>query len=533
MASGLVLMAYLFTHFVNHAAGLVSLETAEAGRKVSIAIWRNLPATALFYGALLAHMALALSALYQRHTLRMPPLEFLRLVLGFSIPFLLAAHFTGTRVAYELYGRDDLYAVIASALWRADWGLVQLVLMLVAWAHGCLGLHFAFRHRPTYRRLQPYFIAMATLLPTLAYLGFVSMAREIAVQPRPAQSVGVLNEAQRAALSSIADVLLLATALLIALTLAARQWRDWQRRRSGTMVAISYPGRVVHVPAGFSVLEASRLHGIPQLSVCGGRARCSTCRVRVGGPPASLPPMEKSERETLARIGAGPDTRLACQLRPSGDIAVTPLLSAANLNLQTEALAQGVEREIAILFIDLRRWTSVSERHLPFDLAYVLDRYFTAVGDAVREAGGVPNQFIGDSVMAIFGLEADIAQASRQAITAAGGIERRMERLNLDLQRDFGQGRKLDFGIGLHAGTAVVGSVGYRQTRTLSAVGDAVNTASRLQELTKTYAAKVVVSDRVAQEAGLVATGWPSYDISVRGRAAPLKVYAVSTFLSA
>ncbi|HSV61651.1 MAG TPA: adenylate/guanylate cyclase domain-containing protein, partial [Variovorax sp.] len=259
MASGLVLMAYLVTHFLNHAAGLVSLESAEAGRRVSVAIWRNLPATALFYGALLAHMALALSALYQRHTLRMPPLEFLRLVLGFSIPFLLAAHFAGTRVAYELYGRDDLYAVIASSLWRADWGLVQLVLMLVAWTHGCLGLHFAFRHRPTYRRLQPYFIAMATLLPTLAHLGFVSMAREMAVQPRPARSAGALNEAQRAALSSIADVLLLATALLIALTLAARQWRDWQRRRSGTMVAISYPGRVVHVPAGFSVLEASRL----------------------------------------------------------------------------------------------------------------------------------------------------------------------------------------------------------------------------------------------------------------------------------
>lgn len=533
MASGLVLMAYLVTHFLNHAAGLVSLETADAGRRVSIAIWRNLPATALFYGALLAHMALALSALYQRHTLRMPSLEFLRLILGFSIPFLLAAHFTGTRVAYELYGRDDLYAVIASSLWRADWGLAQLVLMLVAWTHGCLGLHFAFRHRPTYRRLQPYFIAMATLLPTLAHLGFVSMAREIAVQPRPAQSVVALNEAQRAALSSIADVLLLAMALLIALTLAARQWRDWQRRRSRTMVAISYPGRVVHVPAGFSVLEASRLHGIPHLSVCGGRARCSTCRVRVGGSLASLPPMEKSERDTLARIGAGPDTRLACQLRPSGDITVTPLLPVASTRPQFEELALGVEREVAILFIDLRRWTTVSEGHLPYDLAYVLDQYFAAVGDAVRDAGGVPNQFIGDSVMAIFGLEVDIGEASRQAFTAAGGIERRMERLNLDLQRDFGQARKLDFGIGLHAGMAVVGSVGYRQTRTLSAVGDAVNTASRLQELTKTYTAKVVVSDRVAQEAGLVPTSWPSHEVTVRGRAAPLKVYAVSTLSSA
>ena len=533
LASGLVLLVYLVTHFLNHAAGLVSLETAEAGRKVFIAFWRALPVTALFYSALLAHVALALSALYQRHTLRMPPLEYLRLVLGFSIPFLLAVHFTGTRVAHELYGQDDLYAHVVAGIWRVESGLVQLVLIVVAWTHGCLGLHFAYRHRPSYRQLQPYFIAAATLLPTLAYLGFVSMAREIAARPSPVQPLEVLNEAQRMNLSAISDALMLAMALLIALTLAARQWRDWQGRRSGAMLAISYPGRVVHVPVGFSVLEASRLHGIPHLSLCGGRARCSTCRVRVQGPPASLPPMERSERDTLVRIGAGPDTRLACQLKPSGDISVTPLLSVAGAHLQFEELALGVEREVAILFIDLRRWTTVSERHLPFDLVYVLDQYFTAVGDAVREAGGVPNQFIGDSVMAIFGLEAGIAEASRQAIAAAGGIERRMERLNVDLQRDFGEGRKLDFGIGLHAGMAVVGSVGYRQTRTLSAVGDAVNTASRLQELTKTYAAKLVVSDRVAQEAGLVPSSWPSHEVSVRGRAAPLKVYAVSTLLSA
>ena len=87
--------------------------------------------------------------------------------------------------------------------------------------------------------------------------------------------------------------------------------------------------------------------------------------------------------------------------------------------LEFEELASGVEREVAILFIDLRRWTTLSEGHLPFDLVYVLDQYFTAVGDAVREAGGVPNQFIGDSVMAIFGLEVGIAAASRQAIAAA------------------------------------------------------------------------------------------------------------------
>lgn len=533
LASGLVLLAYVATHLLNHSVGLVSLEAAEAGRRIFIAFWRSLPVTAVFYSALAVHIALALAALYQRHTLRMPPLEFVRLLLGFGIPFLLAVHFAGTRLAHSLYGQDDFYAAVVANIWRNAGGLGQLVLILAAWTHGCLGLHFAFRHRPRWRILQPYFIAAATLLPTLAHLGYVAMAREIAGRPE-LQQARTLSEAQAQTLSSIADGLMAAMALLIAGMLAARFLRGWRARTRGNMVAISYPGRVVHVPRGFSVLEASRLHGIPHLSLCGGRARCSTCRVRVDGSHAALSPMQEDERRTLARIGAGTGTRLACQLKPSGDIAVTPLLAAGGASQPWfEDLVQSAEREVAILFIDLRRWTTLSEGHLPFDLVYVLDQYFAAVGDAVREAGGVPNQFIGDSVMAIFGMENDVATASRQAMAAAAGIERRMDALNLNLQRDFSDGRSLEFGIGIHAGTAVVGSVGYRQTRTLSAVGDAVNTASRLQELTKTYAVKLVVSETVARVAGLLPVPWPAHEITVRGRSAPLRVYAVSTLSGA
>jgi adenylate cyclase len=190
-----------------------------------------------------------------------------------------------------------------------------------------------------------------------------------------------------------------------------------------------------------------------------------------------------------------------------------------------ETLQSGSEREVAILFIDLRRWTGLAEEHLPFDLVYVLNQYFAAVGDAVYEAGGKPNQFIGDSVMAIFGLEGDLQSASRAALAAAAGIERRMAGLNERLERDFG--RALDFGIGIHAGSAAVGSVGYRDTRTFSAVGDTVNTASRLQDLTKTYSARLVVSERLAQEAGLPTATLQCHEISVRGRTTPMRIYAI------
>jgi adenylate cyclase len=290
------------------------------------------------------------------------------------------------------------------------------------------------------------------------------------------------------------------------------------------MVRIAYPGRSVEMPFGASVLEASRANGIPHMSLCGGRARCSTCRVRVQGDPHALPAPGHDETRTLQRIGAAPDVRLACQLRPRGPVQVEPLLAPAVVRADHERFPGGHEREVVVMFADLRRWTGLAEEHLPMDLVYVLDRYFETIGDAVREAGGVPNQFIGDSVMALFGVDSDARTGARQALAATEDIARRMALLNEELAPQFG--RRLDFGIGIHAGMAAVGSVGYRDTRTLTAVGDAVNTASRLQELTKVLRARVVVSEQVLQGAGQGPQGWAEHEVEVRGRQQRLKVYA-------
>ena len=140
-----------------------------------------------------------------------------------------------------------------------------------------------------------------------------------------------------------------------------------------------------------SVLEASRAAGIPHASVCGGRGRCSTCRVRVGAGAAQLPPPAADEARVLARIGdAGGGVRLACQLRPTHDLEVTPLMPAgagpSDIRVQVNP-GQGIEREIAVLFADLRAFTRMAEGRLPYDVVFVLNQYFRAMGQAIEEAG--------------------------------------------------------------------------------------------------------------------------------------------------
>ncbi len=525
LASGLTLFAYVSTHLANHAVGLISLEAAEAVRLAFIAFWRNLPVSALLYSALTAHIALAFVALYERRSFRMPPLEWIRLTLGFSIPLLLASHFAGTRLAHELYGINDSYSRITYQLWSSDGGLWQLALIIAAWAHGSFGIHLVVRHRPAYRRRFHYFFAAATLLPVLAFLGFIAMARASALR------LPVGNElilVQGVTLGRIQHGLVAFFLVLLAMMFAMHWVRSCSEQRRSGFVTLAYPEREVRVPRGWSVLEASRAHAIQHLSLCGGRARCSTCRIRVSGPEAHCPPPGPNERRTLQRIGNPEGVRLACQLHPTGDIGVIPLLLPAGSGaVVLNDAAAVLEKDMVILFIDLRRWTGLAERHLPFDLVYLLEQYFAAVGDAVREAGGIPNQFIADSVMALFGLDEDLAVACRKAVLAARDVEVRMSSLNERLEKDFGQA--VGYGMGIHAGHAAVGEVGYRDTRTLTAVGDVVNIASRLQELTREFGVPLVISEDAARAAGLNVSPFAPRKLQIRGRSTPLVVYAVDS----
>lgn len=522
-ASGLTLWLYVALHLATHAAGLVSLQAAEVLRRAVHAAWATAPGTVLLYGAFAVHLAMAGTALWQRRSWRMPPVEALRIALGLLLPLLLVTHVVGTRWLASTWGVEPSYLRIVRAIWSPESLARQALLLTLAWLHGCLGLHLAMRHRAAWRRHQALLLAAAVLLPVLALLGTLAMGREIAWTAQAVRAPGPPRpaaEAARALGEGLQLGWLMALAALVAFRFAAGALR---RLRGEGCVTLQYPGRTVQVARGTSVLEASRLHGIPHLSLCGGRARCSTCRVRVEAEDGALPPPGRDELRTLQRVNAPEGVRLACQLRPQGRVRVTPLFQPG---AGPAAARLGSERQVAVLFVDLRRWSGLAERQWPFDLAWVLDQYFERVGSAVRESGGLPNQFIGDSVMALFGLDCDLPTACRQALAAAAAIEERMEAWNEAFRGQFGHA--LDFGMGLHAGAVAVGQVGFEDTTTFTAVGEVVNTASRLQDHSKVVGARLVLSADVARLAGMQDQLGTPGAITVRGRSRPLDVLHVA-----
>src|SRR6185436_17577702 len=407
---------------------------------------------------------------------------------------------------------------------------------LIAWVHGCIGLHFWLRLRSWYARMFPLVLMGFVLLPVLASLGIAMAGREVAaLAQEPGFAKRLLAEtrspqgAQRLELQQIRDAVFWTTWALLAITLAARTLRDFVLRSSRVRVRY-FDGTEVMIHRGWSVLDASRHAGIAHASVCGGRGRCSTCRIRVAGDPKLLPPPAPLERRVLARIGASPNVRLACQLRPQSDVLVTPLLPATvrahAAYAEPGSRSGGQERQIAVLFADLRGFTGIAENRLPYDVVFLLNRYFEAVGSAVALAGGLANQYTGDGVMALFGIEAEPQAACRQALVAAGAMVNRVTELGRALSGEVET--TLRIGIGIHTGRVVVGEMGYGETRYLTAVGDAVNTASRLEGATKEYDCELVVSEDVFARAGIDPGDYPRAELSLRNREATLRVLLVN-----
>lgn len=538
--TGLVLFTYVGAHLVNHVAGLWSLAALDTGLRLVESVVRLQAVSVLLYGSILLHMLIALRAIYYRDSLKaMAVPEMVQLALGLTIPLLVLRHVLSNRLMYELYGLDDDHTWVLLNLWVFDpMGAVnQSAAVLVAWAHGCVGLHLWLRYASWYDRAKSWLLSAAVLLPALSLAGFVAAGMTVVDL---AATPGWLPLAIGAA--NLPDNETIATWLLrfdqinagycsvVVLVLAARWSRVVLHRRSQGLQVGYGAGRSVQAIRGMSLLDVSRMHGIPHASVCGGRGRCSTCRVRISRGLENLPAPDEAETRVLHRISAPPNVRLACQTRVVDDLEITPLLPPHHTGMAETrggpSYLQGRELEIAVLFADIRGFTTLSEERLPYDVVFILNRYFAEMGAAIEGAGGRIDKFIGDGIMALFGVNGDPDEGARQAVAAAREMARRLVDLNESLAGDLET--PLRIGIGLHLGPAIVGEMGYGRVRGVTAVGDTVNTASRLEALTKDFGAQLIVSEALARAAGMDFDTYPTHEIEVRGRDQAMVIHAVT-----
>jgi len=520
LVTGLVIAAYVSGHFLNHSLGIISVEAMDALRRPLAAWWRSPPATVLLYGSLLTHFALALVSLWRRRTLRMPAWEAAQLAFGLAVIPLLVVHVVGTRFAWQLLDREVNYPRIVAAIWADPWAIAkQVLLMSVVWLHLCIGIHFWLRLQRWYPGVQQYLFAASVLAPALAIAGFVSAGINVLLPyPQP------ITREDFALLQNARDAMYWVFGIALGGTLFGRLLRKLRR---GAYRIHHSSGRVVSAHTGSSILEALRDAGVPHAAICGGRARCTTCRVRVAEGLQALAAPAALEAEALRRIDAAPNVRLACQTRPNADVWVTPLIPA---DADSEAArrpggAQGHEQQIVAMFVDLRDSTVLGETRLPYDVVFILNQFFAEMSRALDATGGHYAQFAGDGLLALYGLETDIGPACRAALAGAAEMRRRMGLLNVQLAHELAA--PLRIGIGVHAGMAIVGSMGPPAAPIVSAIGDTINTAARLESLTKDYGCTLVVSLDTLRFAGLAPPDVGVRQVEVRGRAGRLAVLPV------
>lgn len=280
---------------------------------------------------------------------------------------------------------------------------------------------------------------------------------------------------------------------------------------------------------GLTLLQISHKNNVPHMHACGGNARCSTCRVMVVEHLENVLPRNTVEARLAQKKGLEDNIRLACQTKITGPVTIRRLvLDEDDVDLAlAQSATSGREGELAILFSDIRNFTTFAEQNLPYDVIHMLNRYFLQMGDAVLANQGYIDKYIGDGLMALFGLvESDPATVCINAVTAALQMVEGMQELNLYLERHFGVQYRI--GIGIHFGEVLIGDLGHPRKMQFTAIGDSVNMASRIESATKEAQVPLLISESVyahvndrVQIGKIVATG-------LKGKTGSYNLYEVA-----
>ncbi len=529
IASGLVLFTHAFFHFFNLGLVLVSVEAAAAMQEVREAIQHSPPGRVLLYGAILVHTVLAMAKLAGMRRLQMSAVGWVQYGFGLLIPVFLIPHVVFVFLTDEIYHVDVQIGFIAGLIWGSQDGWEQGALLLLVWIHGCIGLFMWLRLSQWWARWEPTLAGVAVFIPTWALAGYVTEARRVSQALADPVAGPLVREAYNwpeptiyADFYALRDGTLLAFAAALATAAAVWIARRLLARRGN--VRIDYVGGPSVVsPKGATLLEISQANAVPHAALCGGRGRCSTCRVVLEAGGDQLPPPSPAEEQTLTAVNAPPGARLACQIRPTDPLTVFRVFRNDHRRDRAHA-SQGEERRLAILFLDIRGSTARTAGQFPYDVVFLLNRFFDAIVPQITGVGGQVDKYLGDGLLAVF--PGDEASSARNAITAAKGIGAALETFNRTLAVE--GAAPVRIGLGLHLGDLVIGEIGAAGNAPRTIIGDTVNAASRLESETKEMGVELLVSGPLLEAAGHDISDLPLVSLILRGRDTPLDALAVS-----
>jgi class 3 adenylate cyclase len=283
--------------------------------------------------------------------------------------------------------------------------------------------------------------------------------------------------------------------------------------------------RLVECRPAEAVLTAALRAGVPFAHACGGHAACSTCRVVVvQGRNECLEPTVR-ERMIADRLGFPAEFRLACQTRITGDVTMRRLvldsrdIEHADIRRRNRRDGRrrkrfwsrgapgprggrpqpiGVEVAAAVLFADIRGFTPFSAALLPYDVIHVLQRHVDQVTRAVERNGGVVTSYMGDGVMALFLPEGRRQRPSVRALRAGAEMLADVEAGRAAIEELYG--RSFELNVGVHTGPVIVGTL-WGDRATLTAMGDNVNVASRVEQANKECGTRFLVSEETLADA--------------------------------
>jgi len=485
--------------------------------------------SAVLVAAAVVHFVLGIAKFLRTRTWRLGARNVVQLIFGLLIPIFLIRHVLGTRGVEEMFGVDADYTYALWAMWPGE-ALSQAILMTLVWVHSCIGIHHWLIVRPWYQRSIWLWNGLAVSIPAVAYAGYVSAGRVSALQstysnPFSAEQYAIITSAIQTSNTIYFQILAGAVGIWLLLLIVER----FARR-----VTVTYAnGPSVPATPGLSLLDISRINRIPHASVCGGRARCSTCRVRVIEGQEHLPPPAENEIKVLKRVAAPANVRLACQVRPTANVTISALMPGNVDAVRGAAIDKyhwGVEQEATILFCDLRGFTKMSEGKLSYDVVFLLNQFLGRMAESIQDSGGYVDKFMGDGIMAIFGMEASVKDGAVNAIKAARAMGGVLDGLNQSLREELPA--PLQIGIGMNTGPVVLGRIGAGHrtdaAARITALGETVNTASRLEGLTKTLDVQVIVSEATIRMSELTPGDKAERrEVDVRGLSHPVPVYSV------